>query len=682
MAMGVASELEDLSESDDHFGVPKLHADGGGLTVVTNIVEQALGLISSAPMEASGSDKEGDGVMSFSNLSDAVGILALKDDAESKEPESKPKPKTVVNRLLEEALSMPVQNNKKRRKRKRPARFESTDLGSNDEETESDREMPLAKTKSASSRSRTITLNYPLKGHLKAMVEKDRGRLSYKLPGGKPVLVRKEGDPFIGVDRCATGKYRARFASTYLGRYDTARQAAEAHDLAAVNYMEGRPVKSPKKTKGSEKKRAKQVWPSAQNLSGKTLQSSSRFQETQAQVVHREDILFFPFEDSDEEAIPIPIPDSAKGRHTLSWESTLRLEEKDVALSASKLTVKVPLRVLELLSVYDRGQYFITEMMDERGQTFMFKAYLMVVGKIGYLSIHGKWGKYARSRQLSATDEILFLLSVNVARRQTKFFPTVNLMGHVRVKRHVDPPSIRILEANVESEVEPECLGFCYAPGRLSGSVVKEALKQMKTMKELPEILRHKQDVFQKVKYRMRVVPVDPNRGFGVWVLEGIPKGEHLFEYAGEVVSSKIAASREAAYLAKGMNGKLQGKPAPHYIYEILPKGRKDAKGESGQQPPPKPVIILDSTYFGNVSRFVNHRCKDANLEVHHISPNPRYKITGSGTDTHRLIFKAKRDIAPGEELTVDYSPTKSPDQLKKSVRCYCGSPFCRGWLF
>ena len=60
--------------------------------------------------------------------------------------------------------------------------------------------------------------------------------------------------------------------------------------------------------------------------------------------------------------------------------------------------------------------------------------------------------------------------------------------------------------------------------------------------------------------------------------------------------------------------------------------------------------------------RFTNHSCK----------ANARLCIRQG-----RVEFYALRDIAPGEEITVDYGESHHEGQL----RCRCGAPGCRGNL-
>ena len=55
---------------------------------------------------------------------------------------------------------------------------------------------------------------------------------------------------------------------------------------------------------------------------------------------------------------------------------------------------------------------------------------------------------------------------------------------------------------------------------------------------------------------------------------------------------------------------------------------------------------------------------------LHHCDPN-------CTVDMHRLVFTARRDIATGERITMDYHETE--DVLFRSFTCRCGAPNCRG---
>jgi SET domain-containing protein len=70
----------------------------------------------------------------------------------------------------------------------------------------------------------------------------------------------------------------------------------------------------------------------------------------------------------------------------------------------------------------------------------------------------------------------------------------------------------------------------------------------------------------------------------------------------------------------------------------------------------------IDFSKSADPMRYTNHSC----------SPNARLCIRQG-----RVEFYALRDIAPGEEITVDYGLTHHEGRL----RCRCNAPACRGAL-
>jgi uncharacterized protein len=70
----------------------------------------------------------------------------------------------------------------------------------------------------------------------------------------------------------------------------------------------------------------------------------------------------------------------------------------------------------------------------------------------------------------------------------------------------------------------------------------------------------------------------------------------------------------------------------------------------------------IDFSRSTDPMRFTNHSC----------APNARLCIRQG-----RVEFYALRDIAPGEEITVNYGPTHHDGRL----RCRCGAPGCVGAL-
>ncbi|MBL8326571.1 MAG: SET domain-containing protein-lysine N-methyltransferase [Rubrivivax sp.] len=70
----------------------------------------------------------------------------------------------------------------------------------------------------------------------------------------------------------------------------------------------------------------------------------------------------------------------------------------------------------------------------------------------------------------------------------------------------------------------------------------------------------------------------------------------------------------------------------------------------------------IDFSKSTDPMRFTNHSCQ----------PNARLVIRNG-----RVEFYARRAIAPGEEVTVDYGETHHDGKLA----CRCGAPGCRGAL-
>ena len=70
----------------------------------------------------------------------------------------------------------------------------------------------------------------------------------------------------------------------------------------------------------------------------------------------------------------------------------------------------------------------------------------------------------------------------------------------------------------------------------------------------------------------------------------------------------------------------------------------------------------IDASQSVDPLRFTNHSCR----------PNAVLRIRQG-----RVEFYALRDVAPGEELTVDYGETHHEGRLP----CRCGAPGCAGFL-
>ena len=133
---------------------------------------------------------------------------------------------------------------------------------------------------------------------------------------------------------------------------------------------------------------------------------------------------------------------------------------------------------------------------------------------------------------------------------------------------------------------------------------------------------------YQKYEVAVHKSGID---GFGAFAAEPIPPRRKIGEIRGESISV-AEARRRALGRARIM------------IVEV--SARK----------------AIDASQSGDPMRFTNHAC----------SPNARLSIQGG-----RIEFYALRDIAPGEEITVNYGPTHHEGTLA----CRCGAANCTGWL-
>lgn len=140
---------------------------------------------------------------------------------------------------------------------------------------------------------------------------------------------------------------------------------------------------------------------------------------------------------------------------------------------------------------------------------------------------------------------------------------------------------------------------------------------------------RRKQTVSgERKKSRSLSVKNSPLHGLGCFATVRLSKGDRIAEYVGEKISSKEAMRR-----MKRPDGKR--------ISEL------DAEW------------YIDGSVDGNQTQYINHSC-DPNADA--------FVIGGS------LVIFALRDIAPGEEITVDYLNSFEQDQ---SV-CQCLTASCR----
>ncbi|XP_026660855.1 histone-lysine N-methyltransferase ASHH3-like isoform X2 [Phoenix dactylifera] len=125
--------------------------------------------------------------------------------------------------------------------------------------------------------------------------------------------------------------------------------------------------------------------------------------------------------------------------------------------------------------------------------------------------------------------------------------------------------------------------------------------------------------------------------GFGLVADEDIKQGDFVMEYVGEVIDDKTCEERLWKMKHRGDTN--------FYLCEV------------------NHDMVIDATYKGNRSRFINHSC-EPNTEMQ------KWRVDG---ETRVGIFTL-RNIRRGEELTYDYKFVQfGADQV-----CYCGSLSCR----
>lgn len=147
-------------------------------------------------------------------------------------------------------------------------------------------------------------------------------------------------------------------------------------------------------------------------------------------------------------------------------------------------------------------------------------------------------------------------------------------------------------------------------------------------------------------------------KGWGLRTLDCFPKGAFVCEYVGEILTVKELHNRKESNFDDGRTT----------IPVLL-----DNDWGSTEMIEDEDALCLDAAFYGNVARFVNHRCSDANLvaiPVEVETPDHHY---------YHVAFFSAREIKQFEELTWDYGINFDVgDQLIKPFKCRCGSKLCR----
>lgn len=153
------------------------------------------------------------------------------------------------------------------------------------------------------------------------------------------------------------------------------------------------------------------------------------------------------------------------------------------------------------------------------------------------------------------------------------------------------------------------------------------------------------------ISCNLQVFFTENGTGWGLRTLDELPRGAFVCEYAGEILT----------------NTELHERAAQNMHPIVLDAGWCSSEGLLKDEK----ALCLDATFYGNVGRFINHRCCDANLVVIPVeveTPDHHY---------YHVAFFTSKKVEAFEELTWDYGIDF--DHAKASFQCVCGSRYCRG---
>ncbi|WVZ81504.1 hypothetical protein U9M48_028873 [Paspalum notatum var. saurae] len=157
----------------------------------------------------------------------------------------------------------------------------------------------------------------------------------------------------------------------------------------------------------------------------------------------------------------------------------------------------------------------------------------------------------------------------------------------------------------------------------------------------------------------LQVFSTQEGKGWGLRTLDELPKGAFVCEYVGELLTVTEVHERTT-----------QNERNARYRHPIV----LDADWGSEGVLKDEEALCLDATFYGNVGRFINHRCYDANLieiPVEVETPDHHY---------YHVAFFTSKKVEAFEELTwdygIDFDDDKDPD---RAFQCLCGSRYCRG---
>ena len=342
-----------------------------------------------------------------------------------------------------------------------------------------------------------------------------RSDRTYILEGGVAVSVKASHEKLLGVDRCDTGKYRARYASRYLGRFATPEAAALAHDNAALADLRGEPLKPAKRTGGGGAGKDKSPAKAGRGAKALAAAAAAIAAADAAAAVEAAAVSKAPAAAPGKPIAPGGLESALYTRLFCSRRAAkpkpifasdtcwVTLCSDDVALSCETLDVPLGSAFADrMCNDFDRaGEDLPCFLLASGGEVLSMTAHAMRGAATGpaFLRCEGPWGVYARARQLLAGTRVVFSIALHAQTKPGK--REAYILAKFTVDRQGMPLTpVSILEPNVESEIAPEALGFCYVRGRLSHRQVCNALHSIKeSLTELPAKLAAAQSVLQEV---------------------------------------------------------------------------------------------------------------------------------------------------------------------------------------
>ncbi|KAF3791908.1 Histone-lysine N-methyltransferase [Nymphaea thermarum] len=130
-------------------------------------------------------------------------------------------------------------------------------------------------------------------------------------------------------------------------------------------------------------------------------------------------------------------------------------------------------------------------------------------------------------------------------------------------------------------------------------------------------------------------------KGWGLRTFDALPRGAFVCEYVGEILTNTELYNR---------NSQCSGDEKHHYPVLL------DADWGSEGILKDEEALCLDATHYGNVARFINHRCFDANLV--------EIPVEIETPDHHYY-----------HDYGIDFDDAEHP---VKAFQCLCGSRYCR----